>query len=266
MTKIAWLTDPHFNIAGIQRADALIAEVRTWSPDAILITGDLGESHDLEGWLDLFDNTGIPTYFVLGNHDFYGSSIAQVRKNVTELCETREHLTWLAGVDVISLTPNTALVGHDAWGDARQGDPLASPVRLADFFAIADLANQPDQESMCAQLRRQGDITAAHMERVLPMALETHAHVMVASHVPPFERAAWHEGNGSDKDWSPYFVCKAMGEVLLKYAAQYPTRQISVCCGHTHSGGEMWAAPNLRVRTGGATYRHPAWQDPILVW
>lgn len=263
MSKLAWLTDPHLNFAGVRTAEALLTEVRGWDPAAILLTGDLGESHDLEGWLEMFTLLGVPIYFVLGNHDYYGSSIAQVRQDVSALCEVREDLVWLSQADVISLTPNTALVGHDGWGDARVGDPLGTPVMLADFLSIDELKTSGSKPALCEELGRQGDIAAAHLARVLPQALATHAHVVVAAHVPPFEQAAWHEGSGSNKNWSPFFVCKAMGDVLLEQAALHPHRQISMYCGHTHSGGEMWAAPNLRVRTGAATYRKPAWQDPI---
>jgi 3',5'-cyclic-AMP phosphodiesterase len=37
------------------------------------------------------------------------------------------------------LTPNTALVGHDGWGDGRLGDLNWSGVILNDFLLIEEL-------------------------------------------------------------------------------------------------------------------------------
>jgi 3',5'-cyclic AMP phosphodiesterase CpdA len=263
--KLAWLTDPHLNFAGIPKTEALINEIGATSPDALLLTGDIGESDDLEGWLQLMNaRLDCPTYFVLGNHDFYGSTIEDVRALASELTEAFDRVFWLGCQDVISLSPETALIGHDGWGDGREGNMMTSRVMLADFMRIADLRGL-DRKQLQAKLATLGDEAAEFLRPRLSRALATHRHTIVLMHVPPFRESAWHEGNASDDEWSPYFVCQAVGDLLLEVAADHPGAMLTVLCGHTHSGGEVWMAPNLRVRTGGAVYRKPALQDPLVM-
>jgi 3',5'-cyclic-AMP phosphodiesterase len=82
------------------------------------------------------------------------------------------------------------------------------------------------------------DEAARHLKGVLASAVEKYPHVIVATHVPPFREAAWHQGLPSGDDFLPYFACKAMGDVLLAVAQSHPGCQILVLCGHTHAGGE----------------------------
>lgn len=266
MKKIAWLTDPHFNFAGIQKAEALMREVASWGADALLVSGDIGEAPDLEGWLELMAaRAGAPVYFVLGNHDFYHASIAEVRAVAGALAAQRgDALHYLLDCDVVSLTDDTALIGHDGWGDGRCGDVLNSRVRLSDFLYIQDL-RVGSQEALAAHLNMRGDEAAAHIRPRLERALADHEHVLLLTHVPPFREAAWHEGNISDDHWAPFFVCQAMGEALVEVMRAHPSRRLTVLCGHTHSHGEAYVLPNLHVRTGGAVYRRPALQAPLLI-
>jgi 3',5'-cyclic-AMP phosphodiesterase len=72
----------------------------------------------------------VPIYFVLGNQDFYGGSIAAVREAVARKAAASRWLHWLPESGVIPLTANTALVGHDSWADGRLGDFFRSEVML----------------------------------------------------------------------------------------------------------------------------------------
>ena len=262
--KLAWLTDPHLNFAGIQKAEALVSQIAATSPDALLVTGDIGEADGFEGWLTLMGaRLDCPTYFVLGNHDFYGSSVDDVRELARELTEDIDGVYWMGCQDVISLSDATALIGHDGWGDGRAGDMMTSRVMLADFIRIADLRGL-DRKQLQVKLGQLGEEAAVYLRPRLERALSTHQHVIALMHVPPYREAAWHEGNSSDDEWAPYFVCQAVGDLFLEVMSAHTDRMLTVLCGHTHSGGEVWMAPNLRVRTGGAVYRKPEVQDPIL--
>jgi hypothetical protein len=81
--------------------------------------------------------------------------------------------------------------------------------------------------------------------------------VIVLTHVPPFARAAWQGGRMSDQDWLPFFASEVVGDVLKPIMKRYPTRQLLVLAGHTHSPGEVAILPNLKVVTGGARYGFP---------
>jgi Icc protein len=263
--KLAWLTDPHLNFAGIQKVSGLMASVRAQSPDALLISGDIGEAPDLEGWLQQIGwEAKCPVYFVLGNHDFYHSSVAEVRAHVSVLSEHNAALCWLGEGGVIALSDHTALIGHDGWGDARLGDALHSRVMLADFDCIHDLRSASKPE-LIARLQALGDEAARVIREALTQALSSHRHVIVLTHVPPFAEACWHDGHHSDEEWLPYFSCHAVGEVLRELMGAHPEHTAHVLCGHTHSGGDAQILPNLRVTTGAATYRRPQLQHPLWV-
>ncbi len=78
--RLAWIADPHLDFLrgpAAREFCRLIAESR---PDAMLVGGDIGQALPLGAYLDLLeDQLRRPIYFVLGNHDFYGSSVARVR-------------------------------------------------------------------------------------------------------------------------------------------------------------------------------------------
>jgi len=261
--RLAWVTDIHLDFLTDEQTDRFFAEIVETGADGVVVTGDIALATTIVGLLRRMGRAvDMPVWFVLGNHDFYGGSIPAVRAAVTELSREGQ-VVWLPAADGVELSPSTALVGHDGWGDARLGNVDGTPVLLTDFVVIAELAGV-DRATLTARLRRLGDEAADHLARVLPEALESHEHVLVLTHVPPFQEACWHRGGYSDDDWLPYFTCKALGDVLLSEARRRPDRQITVLCGHTHSGGECHPLPNLRVLTGAAEYGHPGVQPPLL--
>jgi hypothetical protein len=195
-----------------------------------------------------------PVYFVLGNHDFYHGSIAEVRETVRDRCSAVPDLHWLSDAGVVPLTHETCLVGHDGWGDGRLGNYQSSDVMLNDWTLIKEFGGlYEDRPERLAKLHALGDEAAAHFRAILPDALRRFRHVAVLTHVPPFREACWHDGQISDDNWLPHFSCKAVGDVLLEAMNAATNHRMTVLCGHTHGGGEAQILPNLRVLTGGAT-------------
>lgn len=219
--------------------------------DAFVITGDIGEAHDVASHLNAIDDAARrPVYFVLGNHDFYRGSIATVRKTVQQLCAVCPNLHWLPDAGVVPLTAEACLVGHDGWGDGRLGDYFGTDVLLNDFGLIDEFGGfEEAKDERLAKLHSLGDEDAASLRSVLPDALARFRHVIVATHVPPFRESCWHEGQVSNDDWLPFFTCKAVGDVLSEAMAGAPGRTMTVLCGHTHGGGEAEILPSLRVLT-----------------
>jgi 3',5'-cyclic-AMP phosphodiesterase len=259
MRRVAWLTDIHLNFLEPPTLAALESRLREAAPDAILLGGDIAEAPPLLACLRaMAERAGWPVYFVLGNHDFYHGSVAEVRRAVTKLCRELPRLVYLSGIsEPIELAPRVALVGHDGWSDGRAGDYAVSDVFLNDYYLIDELAEPLEKEERLRRLNVLGDEAAEHIRRVLPAALDRYDRVIVLTHVPPFREACWHEGRISDDNWAPHFTCVAMGQTLRKIAAAYPRRQITVLCGHTHSAGEARIADNLLVLTGSAEYGRP---------
>jgi predicted phosphohydrolase len=274
--KIAWSTDPHFNFVGRATVREFCARVASSGAQALLLGGDLAEAATVKTWLHFVaDQLDLPVYFVLGNHDYYGSSVAAVREQMNALDHQR--LRFLDSAGVVPLSPTVALVGNGGWGDGRLGDFAGSDVVLNDYLMITELrcAGSPGEPlnplsgwqhkgALAARLGQLGDQCAAQLRPALEQALERYEEVVVLTHVPPFKSACWHQGKLSADDWLPGFTCQAMGELLSELAESHPQRQLTVLCGHTHSEGRVAPSANMTVATGAARYGHPAFK--LLEW
>jgi 3',5'-cyclic-AMP phosphodiesterase len=266
--RLAWATDFHLDHAS-ESARRQFCQAVKEQADALLVTGDIAEStflvHFLTTMATLVER---PVYFVLGNHDFYRGSIVSTRRRVSDVAN--ERLVYLSQSGVMELTPATGLVGHDGWADGRLGDLEGSQVILNDFLLIDELrywrnSQTLDKPALRTALQALGDEAAEHLKQVLPPAAARYSHVLIATHVPPFLEATWHQGRPSNDDFLPYFACKAVGDVLLDVAQAHPACQFLVLCGHTHGGGEFQARENLRVVTGPAQYGKPVIQNVLLI-
>ena len=258
MKRIAWLTDIHLNFLLAQQVNDFLRSVAELRADAVLIGGDIGEAQNICDYLQWIEDwIAAPVYFVLGNHDYYYGSIAEVRMRVVRFCAERPRLHFLTYSEVAPLTPGIGLVGHDGWADGRLGDYPRSMVLMNDFKLIAELAGRTKNDRWEA-LKALGDEAAAHFRRVLPLAFETYEEAVLLTHVPPFREACWHAGRISDDQWLPHFTCHAVGDASLEIMAPRPDKRLTVLCGHTHGQGESRPLPNVHVITGGAEYGQPA--------
>ncbi len=258
MKRIIWSTDIHLDFVGHIALDDYLDRLVAATPDMLLLSGDIADSRTvIDGLTLLDDRLKCPIYFVLGNHDFYHSSIHAVCEEVRRLCVQREKLIYLTNHPCVEITTRVGLVGHDGWADARVGDYEHSQVMLNDYQLIQELANLTRAERRSV-LQTLGDAAAAEVRETLPQALDRYERVFFVTHVPPMREACWHLGNISDDEWSPHFTCLAMGDALLEIARQYPHRELTVLCGHTHSPGQYDPLPNLHITTGAAEYRFPA--------
>jgi 3',5'-cyclic AMP phosphodiesterase CpdA len=262
MRRLAWATDIHLNFV---RGDvrSFCEQLRSVSPDALVITGDISEAPTLLRHLGALDQAlWMPTWIVLGNHDFYGGSFRDVRAEVTNFCRRSKRLRYLPGEGVVWLGGETAMVGHDGWADGRLGDFAHSQVALNDYFMIDDLAGL-DAKQRLDKLHQLGDEAAAYFRRLLPQALDRYPNLIVATHVPPLREACFHEGKVADDEHLPHFACAAVGDVLVKVMRVRPEQRMLVLCGHCHSRGEARVLPNLLVKTGGATYGQPSLAEVV---
>jgi len=263
--KILWATDIHLNLADSQTLDDFCYRITSIKPDAVLIGGDIADSTSLiTTLLALEAKIQCPIYFVLGNHDYYHSSISAIRKQVGDVTDSTTYLKYLGNTGVVKLTATTCLIGHDSWSDGRCGNYYKSNVMLNDYKLINDFKSL-DKQARLIKLHKLGDEAASFFRQQLTEALLNFQHIIVLTHVPPFAEACWYEGNLSNDDFLPHFSCKATGEVFIELMRKYPDKNLTILCGHTHSGGVAQILPNLVVRTGGAVYGQPNIQDPIFI-
>ena len=263
--RLSWLTDIHLNFLNDIERRQFLESVKDRS-DALAVSGDIGESHDVVRYLrEMEDVIRKPIYFVLGNHDFYRGSIAKTRVEVADVAQQTRHLKYLTAMGVTELTARTAIIGHDGWADGRLGDYQNSSVILNDHLLIAELSRwhedfSLDKLGLSNTLTTLADEAARHFEALLEEAASKYPHVIAVTHVPPFREAAWYQGKTAAADYLPYFACKAVGDVLQEVMQAHPQSRMLVLCGHTHGGGELQVLDNLRVLTGEAQYHHPAIQ------
>ena len=192
----------------------------------------------------------------MGNHDYYRSSIPVVRQRVSELAEMIPNLHFLTTEGAYSLTDDVVLVGHDGWGDGKNGDFLQTPIRINDHKLIAELSGLT-RPSLQKKLNQLGEEAARHILNGLNAAKDMGNSLWVLTHVPPFPETCWHNGYAGHKDWIPDFSCRSVGDILLQFCKENPTKQVTVFCGHGHSPGEVWMSSNLFVRTARAEYKRP---------
>ncbi len=267
--RLVWLSDLHLDfVKSDADIEAFCDRVAMTGADLVLLGGDTGTAATLERYLLLLARTlRRPIYFVLGNHDFYGSSISEVRAVVRDLCRRSMSLHWLPESGLVELEDEIGLVGHDSWADGRLGASSKSRMMLNDYLYIEDF-RELFIDARFARLAALGDEAAAFFRQLLPDAFTRRRRLVLLTHVPPFREASWHLGRISDDEALPHFSCRVVGEVLVETMKARPDCHLTVLCGHTHSGGVAQILPNLIVRTAAVEYGAPrpqgAWTLPML--
>lgn len=249
---IGWITDPHLSFIFSPEAfgkslSEEFPEVESW-----LITGDIAESNNFVSIMNDFQSgTGVPVYFVLGNHDYYGSSFQEMDAKVDAI--DNKNLIWLKKGPVFF--DNFALVGNGGWYDAEFGNQNTR-VMLNDFNFIQEL--QPfDRISLIKSCQDRATLLASKLGQDLTLAVEKHDNIVVATHVPPFKEATWHQGKPSNNEWLPWFSSFSTGSVLANFANKHSDKKFIVLCGHTHSSGFYKYSENMTIFTGASKYRYP---------
>jgi hypothetical protein len=262
-TRLAWATDVHLNFLPHEDLGSFCDHIRSLECSALALSGDIAEGPTLKYYLGVLEKKlTIPIYFVLGNHDFYRSSVRKVRAMAAGVTRDSARLRWLPEAGVVELTPTVGLLGHDGWADGRLGNYATSPVMLNDYLLVDELTGMSPQARL-EVLNALGDEAAAFARLHLPGATERFRRVFFLTHVPPFREACWHDGELANDDWLPHFACGALGDALLEAAEASPACEITVLCGHTHSRGVARLRANLVVRAGGAVYGAPLIEEVI---
>ena len=267
--KIVWLTDIHLNFLEAAARVQFYKRVAETDANKILITGDIAEAKDICEILDEFSqHVNTPIYFVLGNHDYYFGSVANVREEVRALCEQNSKLIWLGKPEIVALSDDTVLLGHDGWADARYGDFDHSSVSLNDSRLIAELyqAFLLNKSALKSEMQKLADADAEILQQTLARVIISNTKkVVIATHVPPVPECSWHKDHPSDENWLPYFASKAIGDVIIDFAQKNKDIHFLVLCGHTHTAASVKFLDNLEIKAGCAQYYKPEIQEVIFV-
>ena len=269
--KILWLTDIHLDYLFPRERRHFLKSLGSIKPEIVLVGGDVSRAVLLDNDLRaLRKAANAPVYFVLGNHDIFGSSFASVNEQTDRLVKGTIGLHWLEHTSHINLAEGVALIGHGCWGDAGVGSYWNSELvrDMPDFREITDFKDMNRHERLLF-LKQLGADAAKHLEKSCRIAAKRHRHVIVLTHVPTFPQTSLHDGKMNDTGL-PFFCCLAAGKVLLEVAKTFDQVQFSVLSGHSHQEARVQILPNLDVIVQGAQYHKPAirilrLEDGILV-
>lgn len=263
--RIGWCTDIHLDFVEDKIYMEFISDIIKANLDALLVTGDIGNADNIDIYLRALNkDTGIPIYFILGNHDFYNGSIIRTRKKIGNLCYEMPELIWVTTKGVMELSPSTVLIGHDSWADGRLGNYWNSNVMLNDYIQIEELSDLTKQERL-NKLHQFGNEAANYLSNFLKIALENYDRIILMTHAPPFKEACSHEGKMANDDYLPHFACKIVGDVISRKMLDNKHVNLLVLCGHTHDKVEVDIMSNVKIKTGKADYGSPVIQEIIYI-
>ena len=119
--KCLWATDLHLNFISSDEFMVFIDKFMEKPSDAMIITGDISEGNSFHEYLALMAEAyKKPIYYVLGNHDYYKSSFAEVKEQVKllDLSAKYKNLFYMDNNGIVKLTDKTCLVGYGGSKDA----------------------------------------------------------------------------------------------------------------------------------------------------
>jgi predicted phosphohydrolase len=257
--KLVWASDVHLNFL---KEESRIAFYQSIKGDALVLSGDIAESHNVVKMIgEAEKHTSLPIYFVLGNHDFYGSSAAAVKSSVRPL-------GWLPKNNGVRLSPSTILLGVDGWGDCRSGDFENSRLVMNDWIYIEELRKgySKGMNRLKKALQVLADRDARALKTKVNNAIKKgYTKVIIVTHVPPFEEVSLYAGRKSTPSGLPFFVSKILGESILPIAKAQPKIDFLWLSGHTHSRAKYKPCNNMTVKVAKAEYCSPQVEEIINV-
>jgi predicted phosphohydrolase len=263
--RAAWLSDIHLTDIAEDRALAFCEKVREHECDSVFLTGDISESPVLLQHLKLLDaNIQKPIYFVLGNHDFWYSSVPHIYNTLPQAISGLNFVRWMTNLGPLRLDDGVCVVGHDGWYDCRAGDVRNSRFIMPEWSKQQDYQGSRTIDDIIEKSQAMSNLSITHFKKVLPDAIARFDKIYILTHVPPFEETHYHGGVQGTPHYQPYFVNKILGELLRTAASLHPRKQFVVLAGHSHGRVSKTILPNLTVHVAGAQHGAPEIQPFVF--
>lgn len=269
MKRLAWCTDIHLDSCKNPDASAikLMEVVKSKGVEGLILTGDISNSQNLVYHLSVMERVlQKPLLYVVGNHDFWGSRIELVQKQMNDVSGMAPYLRWLPSTSYVPLTDSTCIVGHDGWYDCMEGDPFNTPFQMNDWTNIHDFreAGGPaNRGAIVALCRKLSHAATTSVQTAIRGAVRYHSVIVVATHVPPFSVVVRSPDGKVDPSGLPWYTSTLMGSMLRQAAAAFPKTQFIVLSGHTHSKCSAKIADNMVCHVAAADYGRPAIADVL---
>lgn len=255
--KFLWLTDTHFNLASLWSRWKFARCMDAESPCGVFLSGDITTGSRLTQDLYwLARHIDCPIYFVLGNHDYWGKSIAESHAELRDLCAEAPNLIWLTDKGPVQLSEDIAVIGAEGWYDAAYGNPWW--VRFtADWFMVEDFRRLPGHEARLSAFQRLAAESAECVADKLAAALGSYKTVYLVTHFPPWVEATRDVGTFMEQFWLPYNVNAVLGRRLEAVMRHRKKRRLVVLSGHTHVPNLIQVSRNIQCFVGEASYTRP---------
>lgn len=243
--RLMVLTDPHFEGAEDKKAYwRLIETVALFHrADCIAICGDfVGGNGTLDFLRELDSISNIPYYFVLGNHDYWDSSIKETEELAKNCPEIAKHYLNYSGP--IQLNQNTSLCGVSGFYDGGYGEWFFNTFQINDLKKISELIAVKSQREYLLQViqehtRNQIALLKEQWGKVTSQFKNDHK-IITLSHVPPFPHLCYYNNQRQDNQALPYFCSKFLGEAFLDLQEILnPSYSLLGLFGHTHNQAQL---------------------------
>lgn len=266
MIKLAFCTDIHLDHIAANAVLPFIHSIAAAGPDVVVCTGDISNAILLHNHLGMIAKGlgEIPFYYVLGNHDFYGGSISDVRMLRSS---DRRYLSLYSLVGkYVCINDNIAIVGHDGWYDGGYANWYASRIQMTDYKLISEFRSKSRLE-MKSLINNLSNSAAECISISASAAAAVSKKVIIATHVPPFPKCSrGPDREQSNADWMPVMSSKAVGDAIIGVAEDHPDTKFTVLCGHTHTPWREVVTENVTCIVGNADstgvsgYGHPTFE------
>ncbi len=252
--KYFWFTDVHLSSGFPFSRKHFCQKINQEKPKAVFITGDISNGLFLSSDLEyIANNSQSEIFFVLGNHDYYWTSISKTHSNIRNLVSKYRKLCWLTDVDFIELNQSTALIGEEGWYDGRIGN--SSYLNLtADWFLIEEgrkCKNFQEKLDFYRQLSRSSNQS---IKTKITNVLKKYNTIYLLTHFPPWREATRAQGTILESYWEPYNVNYLLGLELESIMNNNLDKKLVVLCGHTHTPSVINVNSNIECFVGDGNF------------
>ena len=253
--KYLWFTDTHLNNVLPWTKALFIKNLIKERPKGIFLTGDISNGLTTTFNLKLLAKfVKCPIYFVLGNHDYYFSSIEETHNKIRKMCKQYPNLIWLTESDIVGLTNEVALIGTEGWYDASIGEPDYLRYTL-DWRLIKDFKKTQFMSERLDMFRQLADKSCSIISDKLNKALEQgYKTIYLLTHYPPWIEATRDAGTIMEKFWLPYNVNFRLGRTIEDVMVNHKKRNVTVLSGHTHCDAWIHVSRNIECKVNKAKY------------
>lgn len=254
-SKYLWFTDTHFNKASPLTFIKFIIHLIKEKPKGIFLTGDISNgilTYFYLKILAIFINC--PTYFVLGNHDYFFSSIEKTHQRIRSVCQDYPNLIWLTEQEPIKINNEVALIGTEGWYDVNLGNPKYLKFTF-DWVLTENFRKLPNMLARIKAFRSLANKSCKIIEHKLKSALEqNYKTIYILTHYPPWKEAGRDPDSFFGKYHLAYDINMRLGQTIEKIMKEYPHKNVVVLCGHTHSDAWIHVSHNIECRVNANKY------------